>query len=81
MNAVSVIVAHLRLMRLPRIERGSGSKRPPLGEGGRAAGLISLTIDKIAFVVEMVVDRVVDGLEFLECLYSAKPQHRPLSSL
>jgi hypothetical protein len=31
-------------------------------------------------VVEMVVDGDVDGSELLECLHSAKPQHRPLSS-
>jgi hypothetical protein len=34
----------------------------------------------MAFVVEMVVDGDVDGSELLECLHSAKPQHRPLSS-
>ena len=34
----------------------------------------------MAFVVEVVVDRDVDGSEFLERLHLSKPQHRPLSS-
>ena len=52
----------------------------PLGEGGRAADFVSLAIDEVAFVVEMVVDRGMDGAEFLKGVHPSKPQHSPLSS-
>ena len=49
--------------------RSSGGERLPLGQGGRAAGLVILAIDEVAFVVKMIVDGGVYGNEFLECLH------------
>jgi hypothetical protein len=34
----------------------SGHEALPLGQGGRAAELVSFTIDEVTFLVEMVVD-------------------------
>jgi len=58
----------------------SGRKRSPLGQGGRATLLVGLAIEKVAFGPDMIVERGVDRGEFLQCLYLAKSEHRPLSS-
>jgi hypothetical protein len=52
----------------------------PLGESDRAADFVSLTIDEMAFVVEMVVDRGVDGSELLERFHLPKSQHGTFTS-
>ena len=58
----------------------SGGKQLPLGEGDRAAKLVSLAIDEVTFRVEMVVDTGVNRDEFLQRLHPSKSQHRPFSS-
>lgn len=37
----------------------------PLGQGSRAAGLVGLSIDEVAFGVEVIVDVGMDGGELL----------------
>jgi hypothetical protein len=34
----------------------------------------------VAFLIEMVLDRGVNGGEFLQRLHASKPEHRTLSS-
>jgi len=36
---------------------GSGHEVLPLSQGGRAAGLVGLSVDQVAFGIEVVVDR------------------------
>lgn len=43
----------------------SGGKALPLGQGGRAAKLVSLAIDEVALRLEVVGDRSVDRGKFL----------------
>ena len=43
-------------------------------------GLVGLSADEVAFLVEVVVEGAVDGGELLEGLHLPEPQHRPLSS-
>ena len=43
----------------------SDHKQLPLGQGGRAAKFEGLTIDQVAFGIEMVVQGGMDGSEFL----------------
>ncbi len=43
----------------------SGSKLTPLGEGGGAIELEILAAIKVALLVEMVVNRSMNGSEFL----------------
>ena len=38
----------------PRKMRGLGHERLPLGQGGRAALLVGLAVDEVAFLVEVV---------------------------
>ena len=52
----------------------------PLGQSGRAAGLVGLSVDEVAFEVEVVVDVGVDRGELLHALHLSEPEHRPLSS-
>ena len=52
----------------------------PLSESGSAVKLEVFSAVKVAFLIEMIVDRRVDGDEFLQCLRSSEAQHRPLSS-
>jgi hypothetical protein len=49
--------------------RGSDQKRLPLSRGGRAAGLVSLSIDKVASGVEVVVKEGVSRDELLQRLH------------
>ena len=48
---------------LPR--QASGHEGLPLGQGGRAAGLVGLSVDEVAFEVEVVVDVGMDRGELL----------------
>jgi hypothetical protein len=40
----------------PSPGQASGHEQLPLGQGGRAAGLVGLSIDEVAFVSKVVVD-------------------------
>ena len=44
------------------------------------AGWKLRSADEVAFLIEVVVERAVDGGEFLEGLHPSKPLHGPLSS-
>ena len=79
-GAVRLIATRLRLAHDAPNRGLSGGKRLPLGQGSRAAYFVSLTIDEVSFLVEMVVQRGVDRSEFLQRLHPSKPQHRPFSS-
>ena len=63
-----------------KCDQSSGGKRLPLGQGSRAAGLVSVTIDEVAFLVKVIVKRGMDRDEFLQRLHASKSQRRPLSS-
>ena len=52
----------------------------PLSESGNAVKLEVFSAVEVAFLVEMIVDRRVDGDGFLQCSRSSEAQHRPLSS-
>jgi hypothetical protein len=52
-------------LRRPFPARSSGHEVFPSGQGGRAAELLGRSIDKVAFLVEMVVQRCVDRDELL----------------
>ena len=54
--------------------------RAPLSQGGRASLAVEISADEVAFLIEKVVDRAVDGSEFLERLHPEKPLHRAFSS-
>ena len=41
---------------------------------------VEVSADEVAFLIEEVVDRAVDGGEFLKRLHPEKPLHRPFSS-
>ena len=43
-------------------------------------GLVGLSVDEVAFEVEVIVDVGVDGGALLQALHLPEPQHRPLSS-
>ena len=43
----------------------SGHKRLPLGQGSRAAKLVGLAVDEVAFGIEVVVQGRVNRGEFL----------------
>ena len=51
-----------------------------LGQCGRAAFLVGLSIDEVAFLVEVVVDVGMDRGELLQGLHSPEPEHRALAS-
>jgi hypothetical protein len=53
---------------------------PPLSQRGGASFSVEVSADEVAFLVEVVVDRAVDGGEFLEGFHSPKPLHSALSS-
>jgi hypothetical protein len=52
----------------------------PLGQRGRAAFLVSLSIDEMALKGEVIVDVGMDAGEFLESFHPPKPEHRSFSS-
>ena len=52
----------------------------PLRQRGGASCFVEIAADEMAFVVEMVVDRGMDGAELLEGVHPSKPQHGPLLS-
>ena len=49
----------------PQITLISGHKRLPLDQRGRAAKLVGLSIDEVAFLVEVIMKRGVDRGELL----------------
>ena len=60
--------------------RPSGCELTSLGQGG-GSGLFENTASvEMAFVVEVVVDRSMDGGEFLQGLDVSEPRHRPFPS-
>ena len=56
MGAVSLITNRLGSAQQSLGSATSAHKRLPLGQGGRAAKLIGLTIDEMAFLIKVVVD-------------------------
>lgn len=61
---------------LPR--QASGSKETaPRGESSGTVQLEILSAVEGALLIEVVVDRGVDGGEFLQASHLSKPQHRP----
>ncbi len=65
LGAVSLIATRLRLAHEGSKRASSGGKRLPLGQGGRAADLVSLAVDEMALLVKMVVHAGVNRSEFL----------------
>jgi len=63
-----------------RDQQISGRKLPPYGEGGRAVLLEDIAAIEVAIVIEMIVDRGVDGGKFLQGLDVPELCHRTLSS-
>jgi len=57
-----------------------GAKATPLGESGSAVDLEILTDVEVALLIEEIVDRGVDGSEFLQCSHAPEAEHRPLPS-
>ena len=51
----------------------------PLSESSGAVQLEVCSAVEVAFLVEMIVDRRVDGNEFLQCSRSSEAQHGALS--
>ncbi len=64
-GAVSLMRTRLCRMELPLRLRFSGHDQLPLSQCGRAAFLVGLAIDEVAFQVKVVVDIGVDGGELL----------------
>ena len=58
LSVQSQLVSVWRNCPLPSVR--SDHKALPLGQCGRAAGLVSLSVDQVAFEVEVVVDVGVD---------------------
>jgi hypothetical protein len=56
------------------------AKLTPFSESGGSVELESGARVKVAFLVEMIVDRGVDGDEFLQTSHSAEPKHCPFFS-
>jgi len=57
----------------------SDCKSPPLVQRGAAIGLEVMAALEVMFLIEVVVDRGVDGGKLLQGLYVPEPRHRPLS--
>ena len=64
----------------PNPWRSGGAKLTPLGKSGGTVGLEVLSTVEAELLVEVVMDRGVDGYEFLQTSHPPEPQHRPLSS-
>ncbi len=58
----------------------SGCEHLPLGQGGRAAQLVGLAVNEVAFGREVVGDIGVDRGDLLERLHTPKPLHGSFSS-
>ncbi len=58
----------------------SGGELTPLGQGGGTVLFEDVAAAEVAVVIELVMDRGVDGGEFLKGLHIPEPRHRPLSS-
>ena len=58
----------------------SGQQFTPLGQGGRAALLEDVAAIEMAVLIEVIVDRGVDGGKDLEGLYVPELGHRRFSS-
>ena len=58
----------------------SGRKLAPLGQGSGAVLLEDFAAVEVAFLVEVVVKRGMNGGELLKGLYVPELCHRPLSS-
>jgi len=80
LGAVSRMVTCLRLARLGKPGNLSGHEILPLRQRGGAAFLVCLSINEVAFGVEVIVQAGVNGSEFLQRLHLPEPQHRPLPS-
>ena len=53
---------------------------PPCGQRGGATVLEILPADEAAFLVEVVLDRAMDGGEFLQTSHAPEAEHRPFPS-
>ena len=63
-----------------RIVRHSCRQLTPLGQRGGAVLLEDVASVEVAVVIEVVVNRSVDGGEFLQGLAISEPRHRVFSS-
>ena len=57
-----------------------GGKLTPFGQGGDSVLFEFLAAVEMAFEVEMVVDRGMNGGEFLKCFYVSELRHCSFSS-
>ena len=60
--------------------RPSGRKLTPLSQSGRAVLLEDISAVEVAVLIEVIVDRGVNGSKLLQGLYVPEFRHRPLSS-
>jgi len=59
-GAVSLTATCLQMGSFRKIGHNSGNEGAPLGQCGRAAFFVSLTVGEVAFLIEMVVERGLD---------------------
>ena len=57
-----------------------GGKLTPFGLGGGSVLFEFVATVEMTFEVEMVVDRGMNGGEFLKCIYISEPRHCSFSS-
>ena len=65
---------HIKIMRISR------RQLTPFGQGGGSVLFEFVATVEMTFEVEMVVDRGMNGGEFLECFYVSELRHCPLPS-
>ena len=58
----------------------AAKKAAPLCESGGAGQFVDVAVLQMALRRKMVVDRGMDGREYLQCSQAPETQHRPLSS-
>jgi hypothetical protein len=58
----------------------SGRWLTPFGQGGEAVLLEYVAAVEVTVLIEMIIDRGVDGGKFLARFHVPEPCHRPLSS-
>ena len=60
--------------------RRSGHQLPPLGQGGGTVLSEDVAAIEVTVLIEMIMDRGVDGGKLLQSLYVPELRHRTLSS-
>jgi len=79
-GAFSLTRTALHRMHYDRQALALAGERPPIGECGRASFLECLSIDEMAFEIEVIVDVGVETGELLTALHAWEPLHGPLAS-